>query len=98
MQVIGRSSDNGSIDIAMRRFKAHYGIKPGACANIWIILENRMPPKSHHVHLMYALLFLKTYQTEHQNSSLFGVDEKTFRKYQWIFVHLLATELNLVCN
>ena len=42
------------------------------------------------MHLLWALLFLKRYDTEHTNHSITGADEKTFRKWVWIFVDMLA--------
>ena len=35
---------------------------------------------------MMALHFLKSYSTETQLASLFGVDEKTYRKWAWFYV------------
>ena len=96
LQHINRSASHGSYLTSMRRFKAHFGADPIVCAHIWLKLTDCLPARSKHEHLRYALLFLRRYQTEHQNAALFGVDEKTFRKHQWIFVELLATKLDVV--
>ena len=41
---------------------------------------------------MWALLLLKVYATKHVNPVLSGDDEKTFRKWSWCFIHLIAAE------
>jgi hypothetical protein len=95
MAAIKRSPE-GCEQTVLRRFQSHFGLAPSTCANVWILLQDNIPANYRHEHLLYALLFLKNYQTEHQNSALFSVDEKTFRKYQWIFVNLISTKLNVV--
>ena len=57
---------------------------------IWNRLIGKLPPGSRPVHLLWSLLFLKRYDTEHVNRSLTQADEKTWRKWVWIFVELLA--------
>lgn len=83
---------------AIRRFRSVFGTSPLVCAKLWIALND------HHetsvpVHLLYALTFLKLYQTEHVHRIICdGVDEKTFRKYAWKYVYLMAEELVGVVN
>jgi hypothetical protein len=96
LRLIGRSQR--SPVIAMRRFRAHFGVSPLVCAHVWCALGPYLPARSDHRHLLFALLFLNAYQNEHVNAALCGVDEKTFRKYQWMYVELLATKLNVVSS
>ena len=43
------------------------------------------------VHLLWALLFMKVYAEESIHAGLVGgVDEKTFRKWVWIFVQEIS--------
>jgi len=91
----GRS--DGSSHIAMRRFKSNFGVCHRACAYIWdTVGEANRPSESQLIHLLYALLFLKLYNTEHQFKAITGRDEKTFRKYAWRWAHLLAYYLDVI--
>ena len=53
-------------------------------------------------HLLWPLNFLKCYNKEDENSCKFGADEKTARKWIWIFVEAIAFLKNevvsLVCS
>lgn len=53
-------------------------------------MEGVRPLSSRPVHLLWALLFLKVYGSEHTHRMIANVDEKTFRKWSWCFVHLLS--------
>ena len=92
--MMGRS---GFVD---RRFRSFFGTTPGICAHLWEMLtpEVTLPNGARKCHLLWALLFLKQYNTDHVNSSIVGtaVDEKTFRKWCWLFIEqisYLSTEL-----
>jgi len=80
----------------LRRFRALFGLSPTACAVVWRSLGTRKPIKSRPEHLLYALMLLKLYGTEHEHHAITGRDEKTFRKYSWSWVCLLALHLNVV--
>lgn len=77
-----------------RRYRGLFGVSPATCAVLWKMIEKK-PPGSKPKHLLWSLMFLKSYANEHLNSSVVGVDEKTYRKWNWIFINLLA-ELNVV--
>lgn len=87
-----------STAIAERRFRAFFGTSPRVCARLWYLLltcghyESEKP-----VHILWALMFLRLYETEHVNASLAQVDEKTFRKWTWKVISKLS-RLNLVCS
>lgn len=71
-----------------RIFRSFFGVSPSTCECLWNLLENKTgtEPK----YMLWCLLFLKQYNTEHLNASIVGVDEKTFRLWTWRFVELLA--------
>lgn len=86
---------NNSINIGMRRFKSFFGVSPLICEKVFHLLGGKRPRGSKPEHLLWSFLFLKQYNTEHVNHSITKADEKTFRKWVWIFVYLLA-ELDVV--
>lgn len=67
-----------------------FGVSADTCAVLWALREGRTPPGAKPVNLLWGLLFLKLYETERVNSFIAGTDEKTFRKWTWIIVKLLA--------
>ena len=85
-----RRDSFGSNLTAIRRFCAFFGCKPHVCARIWATFPHPTPPNFKPAHLMWGLLFLKKYDTESGNSARVGVDEKTFRKWQWFTVKKIA--------
>jgi hypothetical protein len=79
----------------IRRFRATFGQSPLICSMVWDKLEEagarqRMPRGSRAIHLLWAMMFFKLYCAEEVNSSLAGCDEKTFRKWCWIFVFAIS--------
>lgn len=76
--------------VGLRRFVAHFGVSPSICAKTWLLLKDDLPQDYQEIHLLWALLFLKCYNTEHVNHSIVGCDEKTFRKRVWFMVKKLA--------
>lgn len=79
----------------IRRFRSMFGCTHFHCETIWNLLMGRHPPYSHPRHLLMALLFLKVYSTEEIHHAISGADEKTFRKWSWIYTSLIA-KLNVV--
>lgn len=74
----------------IRVFKSFYGIAPEVCSKLWRLLADK-PSNSEPKYLLWALFFLKRYNTEHVNAALVKCDEKTFRKWIWIFIKLLSS-------
>jgi hypothetical protein len=77
------SQDNNS---ALRRWISFFGISHFGCSYLWFLMIERIPtagcqPK----HLLFSLMFLRNYNKEHLNASCAGCDEKTFRKFCWLF-------------
>ena len=71
-----------------RRFKAHFRISPLVLSRAWDLMdvENDGPIGGQRKHLLWALLFLKTYMTESVLAKMVGVDEKTYRKWVWMML------------
>ena len=59
-----------------RRFRAFFGTTVSGCSRLWSLLDDRLPHGAAPRHLLWALLFLKLYATEHVDAALAGVDEK----------------------
>lgn len=95
-EIIRRGKDRPefkSEKVAHRKFMSFFGTTPFVCSMLWAFLEpcTNMPIGVKPQHLLWALLFLKVYATESVHCSLVGgADEKTFRKWTWIFVHAIA--------
>lgn len=73
-----------------RRFSAHFGISVSTCAKLWKLLSLSIPADGTPKHLLYMLLFLKTYTPEHVRASQCRCDEKTLRKWVKVFVEAVA--------
>lgn len=89
------SSMARSAKVALRRFKSFFGAPPSVCSIIWDKIKNQVPVGGEPKHLLWSLLFLKQYTDEHTRRSIVGADEKTIRKWTWIFVELLS-EMDVV--
>lgn len=79
----------------LRRYKSFFGISPTVCSIVWQESKDDHPHGATPKHLLWALSFLKQYSTEHYRRSIFQADEKTIRKWTWIFVELMSN-LNTV--
>ncbi len=69
----------------LRKFRAHFGTSPGVCALLWNRIQPNLniPGGASFLHLLWALLFMKTYGTEENLSSKVKVDEKSYREKIW---------------
>lgn len=78
--------------VEYRRFRGNFGTTPENCVILWdMITPNESMPKGVKCcHLLWALMFLKLYASEHVLCSRAECDEKTFRKWVWLFVLALA--------
>ena len=83
----------------LKRFRAHFGTTDIRCTIIWRMLRanadsvqviGRGPRPQH---LLWALLWLKTYDTESILCGKVGCDETTYRKWIWRFVEAIAIVL-----
>ena len=73
-----------------RRFNSLFGVSPIVCCRVWQACVRRLPSGAEPVHLLWALLFLKTYATEDVLCAIAHVDRKTYRKYTWKVVTELS--------
>ena len=86
-EIISGSVAGGNSE-GIRSFKARFGCSPDVCSVLWEMMSNRrskprnMIPK----HLLWALLFLKTYNSETVLSGVLGIERKTFRKWVWTVI------------
>jgi hypothetical protein len=89
-ELMGRDSSHGSALTFDRRFRSTFGTSPDVCAVIWNMLDpyNTIAHEgTSPQHLLWALMFMKMYAKESVRCSMAGgVDEKTLRKWVWIFV------------
>ena len=83
-----------------RIFREFFGTSPSICSVVWREFESidAIPKSAQPQHLLWALLFLKRYLTEHVMSSIICCDEKTIRKWVWTFVRLLSSKLTIVIS
>lgn len=86
------------------RFKSHFGTQPRICSDVWTRINPAasMPTGAKPVHLLWALMFLKLYSSESVLCTLASageaVDEKTLRKWVWMFVPAIADITNDVVS
>mmetsp|Transcript_33490 Transcript_33490/g.69719 ORF Transcript_33490/g.69719 Transcript_33490/m.69719 type:complete len:159 (-) Transcript_33490:455-931(-) len=74
------------------RFQSLYGATPLVCSIAWSLmvsttvdLDRYFQPK----HLLWCLLFFKSYLSENMLAFLLGADQKTLRKWIWYTVDVL---------
>ena len=74
------------------RFKATFGTTPTVCCIIWdlLITTEYLPDNGRPFHLLWALMFLNLYCAESVHAALADCDEKTFRKWSWLFVDAIS--------
>lgn len=87
-------SGHGSDLVFERRFRSHFGASPKVVAYTWDLLRQKdvdLDAGATIDRFMWSLFLLKCYSTEEINCShLFGVDEKTFRKWAWFFIDQIS--------
>ena len=88
-EIFRRQLGNSEV-IVKRRFRGLFGISVDVCVQVWNLLGKRIPEASHPRHLLWALLFLKSYANETVISAMTGSDEKTQRLWIWQFVRAIA--------
>jgi len=80
-------SEGGSAVTMDERFRSLFGVSAVVCAHLWALLckEEMLPDDCTAVCLLWALMFLKTHDTEKNLSNVAGgVDANTFVKWTWI--------------
>ncbi len=89
-------SPQGSLVVRQRAWKEHFGQNPNVCEYVWIRLTDQAENGSEPKHLLFALFFLRNYQTEMCNHTFSGLDPKTFRKWSFHWIELIAFNLDVV--
>ena len=79
-----------------RDFHSFFGASLETIVKIWDLCN--FPDKTQPKHMMWALLFLKTYASEENLSSLAGVTPKTFRKWSWPCVAEIGNNMHKVVS
>jgi hypothetical protein len=82
-----------------RRFRSMFGVPIEVVPALWLSCceDERGVQGGKPRHLLWALLFLKLYSCEHVSAAMCRCDEKTYRKWAWIYVDKLA-DLKLVSS
>lgn len=88
-EMIGRSGRLASYS-ASRQFRSLFGTSPEVCSILWRQVHSSIPKRGKPKHILWALLFLKTYATEDVLSTVVGVDRKTYRKWSWVFINAIS--------
>ena len=72
-----------------RRFRAMFGANLQVVTDLWCILPhvNDGEPR----HMLWALLFLRVYNTEELNALITSCSEKCFRKWSHTYIRLNAS-------
>ena len=99
MAILHRRDGTSQTDV--RRFRANFGISSLVFSIVWSLLKKlrKKHPGAEMQHLCWACMMLKTYPTENDMSSkIGGVDEKTLRKWVWIFIKGIAALENTVVS
>ena len=92
-----------------RSFRAHFGTGPLVCSQIWNRMiepvRNKVIDGLKPIHLLWALHFLKTYDTMDVLASKARVDRKTYAKWIWTVLRLIrryrkriVSMMNFVCQ
>lgn len=93
-ETMGKSY-SGSEKIRTRRIISFFGVPPIVIAKIWELLMEHAQPWPRGTckkHLLWALHLAKVYASETVLSSNVGcIDEKSYRKWAWLFLDALAS-------
>jgi hypothetical protein len=91
--IMKRNGNKNTVSsVENRRFRGQFGTTPEICAILWDMISPHeiMPTGVKCCHLLWALMFMKLYASEHVLCSMANCDEKTFRKWAWMFVSALG--------
>ena len=90
--VIGANKHGRARSSEESRFLAHYGTHPSVVAVVWakLVEVENLHPSCKPKHLLWTLLFFKTYGSFDVIACHVGADPKTVRKWIWHTVHQIA--------
>ena len=95
--------DRRTLRGSLERYTQMYGVCPSITEFLWNYLvedpctddllgSNRPCPK----HMLWTLFFLRHYPTEAVAATIFHVGEKTFRKWVWLMIPVIAGMTHVV--
>ena len=93
-RLFGRDLGNAQ-SVQERRFRSLFDVSPRVADRLWMHLMTNLPHNTKPHHILWALLFLKSYSNEVVLSAITGADEKTQRLWIWKIVRLIS-ELRVV--
>lgn len=92
--VVGGMGNHLSRVTVGRRFSSFFGTTLSVTYLLWCKLMMDIPlcerPGVIIIHLLWTLMFLKTYQTTSVLAIKCKVDEKTYRKYVWLVIKMVG--------
>ena len=96
--MMNSTTTNTESSTFQRRWRSMFGASPLVCCKLWVLLARfrKHMTRPQHKHLLWALMFLRKYSNDHDlaNTAAGGwddaVDEKTFRKWIWLFVEAIS--------
>lgn len=80
-----------AVNTMKRRFKSSFGVPPDVCVILWRHIFDNVMSSTVPIHLLWALFFMKLYNNLDTNSSIAGVDHKTFQKHIWDVITALSS-------
>ena len=91
----GAMSPHLSERTRLERYKELFGVTPLKAYLVWTyaVLENGYGNDPHQFekkHLLWALMFMKTYDRTNNLAARVGCDPKTFRKWVWKMIGVLS--------
>lgn len=81
-----------------QKYVAHFGVDSLVTAKIWDMTKPSLPTKVKPKHLLWALMFMKVYNSELVFASWAGVTPKTYRKYCWMIIEAIAKQVRNVVS
>ena len=81
-----------------QKYVAHFGVDSLVTAKIWDMTKPSLPTKVKPKHLLWALMFMKVYNSELVLASWAGVTPKTYRKYCWMIIEAIAKQVRNVVS
>ncbi len=81
----------GNVSDIAARFNVWFGTSSFVVLQLWKrLIVKGLRPGTQVTHLLWALIFLKSYVNESLMSSLTGADRKTVRKWLWYMLEKMA--------
>ena len=90
--VLGVFKENNDKNAINRKFCSWFGANAFICSKIWqhILLLGPLQRGCVPKHLLWSLMYMKSYSHEHVISLIVKADEKTVRKWKWYIIDLVA--------